>query len=531
MTATASKAIEVSMDEIEAILEQARELGLPEAHCNMLRAIAESYAVLVSEIGDKKATIQHLRELIFGAQTETRSNVLGTPGKARCESSERKAKPKGHGRTGAGEYTGAERVKVAHLCLHAGAPCPLCRGKLYPQPPKLFVFIRGFPPIQAIVYERECVRCSICGEVFTAETPSGVGEEKFDLTVASMVAVLRYGSGLPMNRIAGLQQSVGVPFPVSTQWDLVSEAAGKIKAAYDELIRQAAQGVLLYNDDTPMTILEFLAEMKRCKEKGEELPERTGTFTSGIVSELSEGRQAVLYFTGKQHAGENLADVLRRRATGLDLPLQMCDGLDRNLPGEMKTILANCLVHARRNFVKVAGSFPAEVEHVINQLALVYKNDDLAKSKGLSAVERLRFHQEQSGPVMDGLKKWMEDLLAQKKVEPNSNLGKAINYALKRWERLTLFLRVPGAPLDNNLTERILKRAILHRKNSLFYKTENGARIGDLFMSLIATAKLAKVDPFHYLTELQRHADRVAANPSEWMPWNYLATLKGLDTS
>ena len=110
-------------------------------------------------------------------------------------------------------------------------------------------------------------------------------------------------------------------------------------------------------------------------------------------------------------------------------------------------------------------------------------------------------------------------------MEPNSGLGQAISYLLKHWEKLTLFLRAAGAPIDNNLVERALKKAILHRKNSLFYKTRKGAEMGDLFMSLIHTCELNGVNPFDYLTELQRHAEELKRNPSEWMPWNYRETL------
>ena len=173
----------------------------------------------------------------------------------------------------------------------------------------------------------------------------------------------------------------------------------------------------------------------------------------------------------------------------------------------------------------VVESFPEEVRHVLEELALVYKNDARAKQENLSPEDRLRLHQTESGPVMDRLKEYIDDLLAQKKVEPNSALGQAIVYAQKRWERLTLFLREPGAPLDNSLCERILKQAIIHRKNSLFYKTEAGARVGDLYMSLIATAKLAKVDSYDYLTELLRHDRELTKNPSAWMPWNYREAL------
>jgi hypothetical protein len=116
-------------------------------------------------------------------------------------------------------------------------------------------------------------------------------------------------------------------------------------------------------------------------------------------------------------------------------------------------------------------------------------------------------------------------------VEPNSGLGEAIVYMQNHWEKLTLFLRVPGAPLDNNVAERALKKSIIHRKNSLFYKSERGARVGDAFMSLIYTCELHRIDPFGYLVALQRHSHRVEAEPGSWMPWNFHETLSGIETT
>jgi hypothetical protein len=327
-----------------------------------------------------------------------------------------------------------------------------------------------------------------------------------------------------MNRIAGLQKAVGVPLPVSTQWELLSESAQKLEPVHGVLVSLAAQASLFYNDDTSMKILSFLADLKKRRERGEK-PERTGVFTSGIVAELKDRRQVVLYYTGPHHAGENLALVLAARSAELEAPMQMCDALDRNLPEPLKTILGNCLTHARRLFVKVNESFPDQVRYVVEELALVYANDARARMEGMSDEARLRFHQQESGPVMDRLKTWMDGQFDEKRTEPNSGLGRAIAYSRKRWDRLTLFLRQAGAPLDSNLVERMLKKAIIHRKNSLFYKTQNGARVGDLYMSLIATAKQAGVDPFNYLTELLRHPAEVAASPSDWLPWTYRDTL------
>jgi hypothetical protein len=180
--------------------------------------------------------------------------------------------------------------------------------------------------------------------------------------------------------------------------------------------------------------------------------------------------------------------------------------------------------------VDVIESFPEECRMVIESLREIFRVEALAKERKLSDAERLVFHQEQSQPVMDRLHQWMKEQTGQKKVEPNSGLGTAIRYMLKHWEALTRFLRTPGAPLDNNICERALKLAILHRKNSLSYKTLRGARVGDVFMSLIHTCELNQINPFDYLMTLQRHSQEVLQQPSRWLPWNYRQGLPRADT-
>jgi hypothetical protein len=338
------------------------------------------------------------------------------------------------------------------------------------------------------------------------------------------------------------------------------------------LLHQAAQGEVVYNDDTTMKVLELGnptvgppasttqptapaaaepatvtapaapvaeptvpmtqpardASAAHSVESGADPTEaggRRGVFTSGIISRAVDHTIA-LFFTGHKHAGENLLDLLKQRSLELGPPIQMCDALSRNMPPELRTIIANCMAHARRRFVDVAGSFPDECLHVLGILKVVYANDALARAQRLSPEQRLHFHQAHSGPAMAGLQAWMDEQIQQRKVEPNSALGEAIAYMQKHWNELTLFLRVPAAPLDNNICERAIKKAILHRKNSYFYRTENGAHVGDLFMSLIHTCQLNGANPFHYLTELQKHEAELAAAPADWMPWNYLATLQ-----
>jgi len=430
----------------------------------------------------------------------------------------------GHGRNSAAAFAGATRVTIPHGTLQSGNACPECgEGKVYRQKqPATLIRIVGQAPLKATIFEMERLRCNACGQVFTATEPETAGPDKYDATAVAMIALLKYGTGVPFKRLERLEGQLEIPLPTTTQWDLMAAAARLLRPVLQELVRQAAQGRVLHNDDTSMRILHL------AREPGDK---RTGIFTSGIVSLVGAWRIA-LFFTGPKHAGENIAEVLKQRAGELPAPIQMCDALSRNapkLPG-VKVLMANCLAHARRQLVEVADNFPQECRHVLEALGCVYHHDALAREQKLSAEERLRFHQEHSGPVMKELQQWMKAQLAEHRTEPNSGLGKAMSYLLNHWTKLTIFLSQLGSPIDNNIVERALKKAILNRRNALFYKTLTGAHTGDLFMSLIHTGELNGVNPFDYLTELQRHAAELSAHAPALMPWNYRETLARLTT-
>jgi transposase len=531
--------VELSMQDLEAFLARLKEQISAEDH-DLAEKLVGSYLYLTDRIGQDRTTIAELRRLLGKTRTKNTEKTRDVVGAADGSKNDNKAgtaatptgdkqkkKQKGHGRHAADAYRGATRVAVPHTGLKPGGGCPNagCKGKVYEQKkPGVIVRITGQAPLAATVYELQKLRCNLCGDVFTANAPADVGEKKYDTKAAAVIALLKYGSGLPFNRLEGLQKGFHIPLPASTQWDIVNQAAGQIEPVYTELIRHAAQGEVVYNDDTSVKILELMtksrAEVLASESHDGASADRNGIFTSGIVS-TREGRKIALFFSGWRHAGENLKEVLRRRASELDAPIQMCDGLSRNLPRELEVVLANCIAHSRRYFVDVAGNFPDACRHVLEELATVYKNDADAHARKLSPEERLRFHQEESAPVMDRLHTWLQAQLEEKKVEPNSGLGTAIKYTLNRWERLTLFLRVAGAPLDNNICERALKKAILHRKNALFYKTTHGAHVGDLFMSLIYTCQLARTGPFEYLTSLLEHPADIADRPQDWLPWSF----------
>lgn len=565
----------VQAAELTSVVARARELGLSAEDCNNLDAAVETLQYLFSELDRKRLTLARLRSLFglkaseksrdvleqadvpeaapganagdadsaalpsdaetedTGAKADSAEEAVGsqpeTPDADNAETekpSEADPEPKkGHGRNGVKDYEGAETIDVSHPSLSPRDECPACpTGRVYEQRPRVLLRVEGQAPIKATCYELQTLRCNLCGKLFIAKPPDGVGEAKYEATSAAMIGVLKYGSGLPFNRLEKLEGFLGVPLPASTQWEIVRDAGQTITPVYEELIYQAAQGEVLHSDDTSARILDLLKENKELKSDPKA---RTGIFTTGFVVLLGALRVA-LFFTGRKHAGENAEEVLAKRATELGPPILMSDALDRNVPQTAEVIEANCLAHGRRKFVDAIPSFPDECRYVLETIGSVYKNDADTKSLSLSPDDRLAFHVEHSKPLMEDLEKWLEQQLADKLVEPNSSLGMSIAYMLNHWEPLTLFLREPGAPLDNNICERGLKKAILHRRNSLFYKTLNGAKIGDVFMSLIYTTEICGGNPFDYLTQLLSHPDDVAKTPWNWLPWTYQTTLKAL---
>jgi transposase len=533
--------------ELRAILDRARTAPLSGADHDTLTAAIDTLTFITELVEAEDVSGKQLRALLFGpepaeqetASRETASDAAsgsapggGIPGAndTHAEGGSttiEKPRRKGHGRNGRQRYAGAPHIQVTHPTLHHKDRCPECgRGKVYAQAtPATLVRIKGMAPFQGTVYEQQRLRCNLCGEVFTAPPPAGVGVEKYDETVAAMLVLLHYGAGFPFHRLEVLQRALGIPLPAGTQWEEIAAHAPAAVPAHQELVRQAAQGEVLYHDDTGMRVLALAAEIQQEIAAG--TSERTGVFTSGIVSTREE-HQIALFYTGRQHAGEHLVELLKEREAERPPPIQMCDASSRNTPADLATILAHCTAHARRHFGDVESNFPDECGHVLAVFRTVYRTDARARAEQMTAEERLALHQAESGPLLAELKQWMRAKLDAHEVEPNSGLGDAMEYMLDHWEPLTLFLRVAGAPLDNNICERALKKAIRHRRNSLFYKTENGARVGDMFMSLIHTAELNSANPFDYLVALLRHPTEVAKEPSSWLPWSYRATLAKL---
>ena len=425
-------------------------------------------------------------------------------------------------------YRAAQTVECCHDELAVGERCPACgRGRLYRLPPGVEMRLDGNALLSAVRYELEKLRCSACGQIFTASLPVAAGVEKYSARARAVLALARYYLGVPWYRLESFQALVGVPVPDATQWDQVELVGDCAHPIFKFLERLAAQGEVIFQDDTPGRILTLIEENReaaaRAKATGA-AQSRTGMYTTALIVQVGE-RRICLYYTGRQHAGENLDALLAKREPQREKPLVMSDALSSNNTEETPLIRCHCLAHGRRKFSELDEVFPAESAVVVDALKSVYEHEEEAREQQLSAPERLAYHQTYSTPIMEALKTWLEQQTAERLVEPNSSLGKAIAYLLGHWTTLTRFLEEPGAPLDNNVAERALKLCIRQRKNSLFYATEHSAYIASLLTSVIATCLQAGVNALEYLVAVQEHRHEVFANPAAWLPWNYPAAL------
>lgn len=425
--------------------------------------------------------------------------------------------PKGHGRLSAQDYPGAASRECVHEQLTAGQRCPHCgQGSLYRETTKQQIELIGHAPVSAICWQVEVLRCSACKAIFNARDPQG----KYQPSVKTSIVLLRYYLGQPFHRLEELQRLVGVPLPDATQWELAEALFSDVFPVIGVLIKEAAQASLIGLDDTHGRILTLIAENKHLP-----VGARHGIHSTGFVT---VGEQVIiLFFTSRAHAGENLDKLLDLRRPDQEKPTQMGDASGNNTPKRHagKTKVANCNAHAVRKFKEIQANFPAPCDIILEALSDVFAHDARTRELGLTPEARRDYHAEHSGPLLADLKVWMEAQFRDRHQEPNSALGQAMNYMLTRWERFIQFLTIPGVPLDNNVVERVLKRLIFQRKNSLFFANERSAYIGCALTSLIMTAVEAGVNVFEYLNVLQENRFQVAREPERWLPWNFRQAL------
>lgn len=533
----------IAVEELAALQARVAARQLEPDDWARLGKLIHSFLMLVQMLEHPKLKLRQIRQKLFGegtkppgpppvrpadtsaapASTPEEAETQATPTENESPGEARSAQRKGHGRRAARAYRGAELVTCVHQELTSGDGCPLtgCAGKLHDTVrPLEFIRWVGHPPLTATRYEQQVLRCGHCQQRFAAELPAGISAEKYDATADVALVLHKYGNLTPWTRLAGMQESCELPLAETTQWERCECVADALLPVYLELEKQAANAELLGADDTGVKILSQLKAQPLLPEKL-----RRATQTTGVVAEQASNR-IVLLFNGAHHAGEVIGKLLKLRGSDLAQPIQIGDASARNWDHEHEVIPAKCWAHADRRFKELTSVFPAEVKFVRGQIAELYKTERAARQFALSPEARLLWHQARSLPVLAELKSWLERQCAEKLVEPNSALGKEIQYLENHWHELTEFMRTAGVPLDNNATESALRRPVLLRKNALFFKTEHGANVSGLLMSLLATCRANAVNAWEYLLSAYRNARAVREKPADWLPWRW-AELQG----
>jgi hypothetical protein len=475
--------VTLSAAEGEAMIARLAVYTPSRSDCEKLIQVVRWYFWLVWTVQEAKLSLNKLRRLLFGRgpkpskPSDPEASWISTPspghGEAPGASSARaenvgpseEARPlsgtveagiespptpkgghrPGTGRLGAEAYEGAERVECRHEELAVGQRCPVCgQGTLYALPAGVEIRIDGHALLSAMHYALEKLRCSACGQIYTARLPDGAGEGKYNARARAVLAVSRYYLGVPGYRLQGYQAMLGVPVPDATQWDQIEQVGDCAYVVFEQMEQVAAQGELIFHDDTAVRILALMQEnsdrLAAAQAQGVSTPnERTGMHTTALVVKVGE-HTAILYYSSRRHAGENLQELLDKRAAGLAKPLAMSDALASNeVADESRLIRCHCLAHGRRKFSDLEEVFPHECQVVLEVLRQVFDHDEQAREDQLGPEARLAYHQAQSQPLMEALKTWLDEQMDDHLVEPNSALGKAIGYLQKHWETLTRF--------------------------------------------------------------------------------------------
>jgi ssDNA-binding Zn-finger/Zn-ribbon topoisomerase 1 len=513
--------MQISLVEIEKTLDLIFASNLDDVTKEFLKESLRALVKLDQLVGANKVTIARLRK-IFDKQSEKNksSNTLPVPPKPKNH----KGRVKGQGNFAKDDYANADKKK--HFLSDdkkENQICPDCNnGKLKTVESEFFIRLTGSPTAKAVIHEAETTECLNCGAVFVADF-EGKSQGKYDLTLISIIAIMHYLGSFPFYRLEKIQKMFVTPLPRSVQWDLMNSLAKILEAIWQEMLNIAREANSFYIDDTGNKILTKTKELK-------ELPkgERKKLQTTGIIAEVINQFKMVMFFTGIKYAGENMKDLLEGRIS-LDPVMIMSDALNQNnVKNTTGIVEINCNAHGRRKFQDIEKKYEKEKDYILDLISTVYLNEKTCKENNYTGKIRLLYHQENSTKSMTDLKDWLDGAFEKKITEPNSSFGKSIQYMLNHWEKLIGFLKYEDAALDNNLLEGTLRTPVLNRKNWLFYKTERGALVGDIILSILKTCSLNKKDPFAYLNFIQANANEIESAfgrneklDPRFLPWNF----------
>lgn len=540
--------IDIHLSELRALRSRIdkRDLGqddwpIIEALVNKLIGRAESQQErMAAKIAAQKAGDTSMEASSSQAASSEGISSHPAPADGTAETQDEKKGRKGHGRNGVGAFTNATHINHALAPGVLGSVCEKCGsirggGRMSSYREKIIIRIVGQPLFGAELHHFEQARCRMCANLITAdgsaEVLEGIGSRyiTYHWSACAMLLVMHYFAGAPFKRLEMLHNGWGVPMPDANQWKMADECTDLL----DPLFRAIEQhgihnAVSLRIDDTGSEVIalrkQIQAEIAALEKVGESTKDvRTAVNATGVYLETADGAVITLFYTGRHHAGEIIDQLLKHRKSTEPKLAKVTDGASKNFSHRHadKLIESSCNAHAYLKFRAVKDKYPDEYATAAEVYQQVFDNDDKAKALNLTPDERMLFHREHSKPLMENLKAMCDEKIESRLVEPNSLLWEPLTFIVNQWPRLILFYKEPNVPLDTNLVEQTLIIPVRYLAGSFNYKNTNGSEVGDMCMSLIATARANGVEPVAYLTHCLRHHEDLARNPEHYLPWVY----------
>ena len=503
----------LSAEEFENYVTQTNSSALPKDLKSVSSASLSFISNLKTELRNDSITITALKRVLnitpkelpsASNDNDSTQNTSDSNSEKENPNQKKEKRTRTGGKKGFKNYPDAQVERICHETLAHGDLCPDCSmGKLYNVQDGKSLSFRGNAPIDVLKYLIERFRCNSCGNHFNAK----FNKPKWQHSARTM-AIISKLNGIPFYRLSKIQSMFGVPISNSTLWiqclDTWEECAKNI---YAELLSEAQKSPNLYFDDTGANILEFYNSEKACH-------------TTIVCASNHLGQDILIYMTKNGYSGENVAPLIK------DCKNFMSDASSMNIPHidkeQLKKLVQfKCLYHAKAKFDELVESYPNECKYFLDQISSIYAIEKKTKEESLSAKDRLKLHQEHSSVYVENIYKKIAELFDNRLIEPNNRLGQAMRYWLNHKDGLTMFLRVQGMALDNNISERNLKPIILQRKNSMFFATAKSAEILSGLASIVFTCYVNDINPVNYLNWLQDNASKTTNNAVEYMPWKY----------
>lgn len=414
-----------------------------------------------------------------------------------------------------------------HPLASTSNTCEKCYCRLSLTKPKVIFRVTSTALFTTEKHQLETKRCIGCGLTVSADPGFDVQGMigQFTSYAAAVLIVLHYYMGMPFNRLSRFLSFMNGALPSSSQWDVASQSYDRLKPMYIALwlhSRESAKNMRV--DDSGAKILSTSGKIRDGTTGG-----RSGVNATALKIMTHQNEEISLFITGLQHGGEVVNTLLHARESNKQI-IKISDAANKNFAlsakSKQQVIEAACNEHAFAMFRSLRNDYPTHYQFVAETYNKIYELDRLCKSEKLNDEERLRRHQKTSLPLMAKFAKWTLVKLNSGTIEENSNEGRAFHYVINQFAKLTEFLKTPGVPLDTNLVEQFLRVSKRYFRNSSFFKTDTGAEVGDMFMSLTRTAIDAGVSPIDYICWCLDNHEDLKMNPNNYFPWMYASKLK-----